>query len=175
MRKFLLAIVLILAASAALAQHHRLRPNMPPQTALGNPNAINAPAQAIPFSVLTTDIGAANLLNPTLPSTVDLNNLPPQTVVGNGTSSPAALGFVTFSQLHALSTQSGLPSTIYNAYDPTNIPGLTIVGNLSNVDALALPVSLGNIFGEALMLEDNVSFLLLEDGVSHLCFEGKAC
>jgi hypothetical protein len=33
----------------------------------------------------------------------------------------------------------------------------------------------GGALGGALLLEDNASFILLEDGLSHLCFEGAAC
>jgi hypothetical protein len=33
----------------------------------------------------------------------------------------------------------------------------------------------GAPLGGALLLEDNASFVLLEDGVSDICFEGAAC
>lgn len=156
-------LLLLLALCSPAAAQYVIPLELPPETVIGNPLTVNAPAQAIPWATLISDLNGTLLTTTSLPSTVDLTNLPPQTVVGNSALSAAPLGFITFSQLKAFESEI-LPDTSYVNYDPTNMPTLTVAGNAGGVSGPALPISLGTVlFGGGTGCTSN---LLLNYGVT---------
>lgn len=119
---------------------------MPPFSFIGNPNSVPSPASAITVTDLFTGIGAAVLTNTVLPSSVDLSLLPPQTVLGNSSDEFGGVELITFAALVTISGQVGLPTSVYQTYNPESVPPLTLIGNFSSGPGPAVPVAMGNVF-----------------------------